>query len=43
MKEYEFFRGMKESNRYIFDAFYRNNKDVMLTLIMTGRSEEAME
>jgi CHAT domain-containing protein len=43
MKEYEFFRGMKESNQYIYDAFYRNNKDVMLTLIMTGRSEEAME
>ena len=43
MKEYEFFRGMKESNQHIYDAFYRNNKDVMLTLIMTGRSEEAME
>ena len=43
MKEYEFFRGMKESNQYIYDAFYSNNKNVMLALIMTGRSAEAME
>ena len=43
MKQYDFFLRMKESNRYIFDAFCGNNRNVMLTLMMTGRSAEAMD
>jgi CHAT domain-containing protein len=43
MKQYDFFRGMKESNRYIYDKYYSRNPNVMLALIMTGRTAEAME
>ena len=43
MKQYDFFRVLKESNRYIYDKYYSRNPNVMLALIMTGRTAEAME
>ena len=42
MREYEFFGGMKKTNRYLYDAFYSNDKNVMLALTLTGRPAEAM-
>jgi CHAT domain-containing protein len=41
--QYDFFRQMKESNRYIYDMYYRINRNVMLALVMTGRIAEANE
>ena len=43
IKQFDFFLGMKDSNRYIYDMFYRNNKNVILALVMIGRVTEAME
>jgi CHAT domain-containing protein len=43
MKQYDLFLGMKESNRYTYDQYYRKNSNAMLALIMTGRTAEAME
>ena len=41
--KFDLFLDVKETNRYIFDRFYRKNYNVMVALIMTGRSAEAME
>ncbi len=42
LAQFEFFRRLKESDPYIYDAFYANDRNAMLTLVMTGRLEEAM-
>jgi CHAT domain-containing protein len=43
MKQYDFFLGMKNLSSYHYDKYYSRNPNVMLALIMTGRTEEAME
>jgi CHAT domain-containing protein len=43
MMKYDLVLGMKDSNRYIYNNYYRRNHNVMLALIMTDRSAEAME
>jgi CHAT domain-containing protein len=43
LEQYNFFYSMKKSNPYIYDAFYGNDKNVMLSLVMTGKYDEAME
>jgi CHAT domain-containing protein len=43
IRQYEFFRNKKESNPYIYDAFYSNDKNAMLALLMSGKYDEAME
>ena len=43
MEQYDFFGGMKDTNRYHYDTYYSRNLDVIFTLIMTGRISEAME
>ena len=43
IEQYDLFVGIEETNRYIYDRFYRKNCNVMAALIMTGRSREAME
>jgi CHAT domain-containing protein len=43
LKQYNFFKKMRKTNPYLYDAFYSNDKNVMLALVMTGNYEEAME
>jgi tetratricopeptide (TPR) repeat protein len=43
LEQYSLFLGMKKSNRYIYERYYRRSCNVMLALILADRSSEAME
>lgn len=43
IEKFDLFLDVKETNRHIYDRFYRRNYNVMVALIMTGRNAEAME
>ncbi len=42
LAKFDFFRRVKDSNPHMANAFYSTDKNAMLALAMTGRSEEAM-
>ncbi len=43
IRTFDLFLDVKDTNRYIYDRFYRRIYNVMVALIMSGRSAEAME